>query len=91
MAGHSGGISTGCLAVFLKHIHISVMYHTPAVSVSILKSISFLIFVSINAFDGPRHPVSYDDIAFRNLRGVGCPSPEKLLDLITSPLFIGGG
>jgi len=38
------------------------MYHTPAVSVSILKSISFLIFVGINAFDGPRHPVSYDDI-----------------------------
>lgn len=66
MAGHSGGISTGCLAVFLKHIHISVMYHTPAVSVSILKSISFLIFVGINAFDGPRHPVSYDDIIIQS-------------------------
>lgn len=64
--GHSGGISTGCMAVFLKHIHISVMYHTAAVSVSILKSTSFLIFVSINAFDGPRHPVSYDDIIIQS-------------------------
>ncbi|KAL5070647.1 hypothetical protein RYX36_021534 [Vicia faba] len=53
--GSTGGISIGCLAVFLKCFLSRLTYHAPATAtfVSILMSNSFLIFVSINCLDCP--------------------------------------
>ncbi|KAK2405358.1 hypothetical protein QL285_054604 [Trifolium repens] len=61
MAGHSGGISTGCLAVFLKHIVILVMYHAPAIfNAKILQSITDFDNVSEIKFRLLWHTPSHD-------------------------------